>query len=193
MAQTPRSQSELEGLESSLRVPSTILAPHLKMLSARAHVTEQGFSMQARFVQNTQQTKSEECDKYQTGAQRAPRWDHPAFPCKVTHPLYANTSGTCTVQPAQTLLCACRSLHNHGRNTTLTNVSKRDYPSVVSSPTNCHQVFNQCALYCHFGLILCTGDTLVSGPGQGTHNHACSQFIVSILVDNTRRDGMFRS
>ena len=43
MAQTPRSQSELEGLESSLRVPSIILAPHLKMLSARAHVTEQGF------------------------------------------------------------------------------------------------------------------------------------------------------
>ena len=80
-------------------------------------------------------------------------------------------------------------LHNCGSNTSVTNVSETDYPSVVYALTNCHQLSNPCALHHHFGLILCTGDTSVAGPAQVTHNHACSQFIVCCQLRGRSESG----
>ena len=50
-------------------------------------------------------------------------------------------------------------LHNRIRDTSVTNVSDTDYPSVIFVLTNSHQLSYPCALHCHFGFILCAGDT----------------------------------
>ena len=136
-AQITRSWSELEeasGSESSplsLRVASIILALPPQDGNCKGTPARAGFFYAGQDVQYTHQSQGKECNKYQTGAQRAPRLNHHAFPSNVTQPLQANTSGTGRAQPAWTPSCAYSMLHNCGRNTSVTNVPKTDYPSGV--------------------------------------------------------------